>query len=81
MKTEKNNQTEVIPQQRNLETNVEFLNLKKASTFLQVSESYLYKKIRSKEIPYYKTSKLIYFKRSDLQSWITKHLVIAGGSK
>lgn len=49
----------------------EFLTLKEASEYLQLSKSCLYKMTSKKEIPFYAPGgKKIYFKREELNHWI-----------
>lgn len=51
-------------------------NFKEACLYLGVSNSYLYKLTSANEITYFcPTGKLIYFKRSDLESWLTKNRI------
>ncbi|MES2764722.1 MAG: helix-turn-helix domain-containing protein [Bacteroidota bacterium] len=54
-----------------LEQNTRFLSLSEAATYLNVSESFLYKAIAKRTIPFSKPNgKLIYFRQSDLNAWI-----------
>jgi excisionase family DNA binding protein len=47
------------------------LNFKEATDFLGLSPSYLYKLTSCQEIPHYKPKgKLVYFDRSELESWL-----------
>ena len=49
----------------------EHMTLVEASVYLGISKSYLYKLTSRKEIPFYRPgTKLIYFKKSDLDAWI-----------
>lgn len=51
----------------------EFLSAAETSAYLNISTSYLYKLTSSRSIPHFKPSgKMIYFKRSDLDEWISK---------
>lgn len=53
--------------------NVEPLDFTKASKYLNVSKSYLYKLTSKNLIPYYKPSgKKIFFEKSELNKWILK---------
>jgi len=57
-------------QKQNLQQN-EFLTLKEASDYLQLSKSCLYKMTSKKELPFYAPGgKKIYFKRVELNNWI-----------
>ena len=50
----------------------EFLTLNKASEYLDLSKSALYKMTSKKEIPFYNPGgKKIYFKKEELNNWIT----------
>jgi excisionase family DNA binding protein len=44
-----------------------------AALFLGVKRSYLYELVRRRAVPYYKSrgGKLTYFRRSDLEAWMT----------
>lgn len=56
--------------------NKEVMNLSEASIFMGVSKSYLYKLTSNREIPFSKPrEKLIFFKKSDLESWMLQHRV------
>lgn len=50
------------------------LSVDDAALYLGVSKSLLYKLTSSRRIPHYKPSnKLIFFKRSELEAWVTKN--------
>ncbi len=51
----------------------EYLTMKEAAEYLQLSESFLYKLKGEEGLTYYKPGgKKIYFKKSDLDSWVEK---------
>lgn len=51
----------------------EVLTLAEASQMTGISKSHLYKNTSSRSIPFYKPSKkLIFFRRSEIEDWITK---------
>lgn len=50
----------------------EFINAKEAATFLGISMANLYKLTMTKSIPFYKPSKKLYFKKSELIGYINK---------
>lgn len=51
----------------------EFLTLEETAEYLNLSKSALYKLTGRKEIPFYNPGgKKIYFKRTDLDAWITQ---------
>ena len=57
-------------------SNEEILSLKEAAEFLKITESCMYKKTSSKQIPHYiPGGKKIYFKKSELENWILSHKV------
>jgi excisionase family DNA binding protein len=50
------------------------LTLNEAATFLGISIGYLYRLTSRKAIPFYKPNgKLVYFKRKELEEWITSN--------
>lgn len=54
----------------------EFLTLKEASDYLQLSKSCLYKLTSKKEIPFYAPGgKKIYFRREELNNWVLQSKV------
>ena len=51
----------------------ELYDFEEACQYLGVSNSHLYKLTSQKKIPYYQpTGKKVYFKKSEIDSWITK---------
>lgn len=54
----------------------EVLNLKEAAKYLNLSTSHLYKLTATRDIPHYKTAKKIYFKRLELDEWLTRNRVL-----
>lgn len=52
----------------------ELLDLKKASKFLGVRESWLRSRIFKKEIPFVKLQRLVRFRKADLENYIEKNL-------
>lgn len=51
----------------------EVLTLAEASQMTGISKSHLYKRTSSRSIPFYRPSgKLIFFRRSEIEDWITK---------
>jgi excisionase family DNA binding protein len=53
----------------------EILNVDEAANYLSVTKSHIYKQTSQNEIPHYKRGKKIYFKRSELDEWLTKHRI------
>ena len=56
-------------------TVTEILNVDEAAKYLSSTKSYIYKQTSQNEIPHYKRGKKIYFKRSELDDWITKNRI------
>lgn len=64
------NEIKELLEKQNLQQQ-EFLTLKEASEYLQLSKSCLYKITSKKEIPFYAPGgKKIYFKKVELDNWI-----------
>jgi len=56
--------------------NRDIFNFNDACQFLDYSKSYLYKLTHSRQIPHYKPNgKKLYFKRSDLETWLLRNRV------
>lgn len=53
-------------------TITEILNLNQAATYLSLSKSALYKKTSERTIPHFKQGKRLFFKRAELDDWLTK---------
>ena len=54
---------------------IEFLDITEASGFLKLKKSTLYQLVFKREIPFYKNTKKLLFKKSDLINWVDKHRV------
>ncbi len=52
-------------------TITEVLNLKQAAEYVSLSKSAIYKKTSERGIPHFKQGKKLYFKRSELDDWMT----------
>jgi excisionase family DNA binding protein len=53
------------------------LNLKEASKYIGITESYMYKLTSQKLIPHYKPyGKLIYFKKNELDRFVLKNKIL-----
>lgn len=50
----------------------EIMNLFQAAEYLSLSKSSLYKSTSQREIPHFKKGKKIYFRKSELDQWITE---------
>ena len=55
---------------------IEFLDITEASGFLKLKKSTLYQLVFKREIPFYKNTKKLLFKKSDLVNWVDKHRVL-----
>ena len=53
----------------------EILNINQAGYYLRLSKSGIYKLTMNRLIPHFKMSKKIYFKRIELDEWISKHRI------
>lgn len=49
----------------------EIFNVKEAADFLDLEVGYLYQLTSKREIPFYRPGRKIYFKRQELEDWIT----------
>lgn len=52
-------------------TITEVLNLNQAAEYVSLSKSAIYKKTSERNIPHFKKGKKLYFKRSELDNWLT----------
>lgn len=50
----------------------EVLNLAQAAEYVSLSKSAIYKKTSERNIPHFKQGKKLYFKRSELDAWLTE---------
>ena len=58
------------------QTDKQMLTLNEAAIFLGFSKSHLYKLTHKQKIPHYKPNgKLIYFNKSELESWLQKNRI------
>jgi excisionase family DNA binding protein len=55
----------------------EILNLEMASAYVGISKSSIYKYTSTKEIPHFKRGKRLFFKKVELDDWLTTHKVIS----
>ncbi len=53
----------------------EILNLEKAAVYVGISKSTIYKYTSTKEIPHFKRGKRLFFKKVELDEWLTKNKV------
>ena len=53
-------------------SNKEVFNTKEAAMFLGISETRLYHLASQREVPYYKRGASNYFKKSELEEWMTQ---------
>ena len=52
------------------------LNLNQAAEYISLTKSAIYKKTSDRTIPHFKQGKKLYFKRSELNEWLTKQKVL-----
>lgn len=58
------------------QNNTEFMGIEEASIFLKLKKSTLYQLVFKREIPFYKSTKKLLFKKSDLIEWVEKDRVL-----
>ncbi|NJN27628.1 MAG: helix-turn-helix domain-containing protein [Cyclobacteriaceae bacterium] len=56
----------------NQEDNNAWMNIEEAAEYLQIAKPTLYALTSRREIPIYKKTKRIYFKKSELKEWLEK---------
>ena len=61
----------VIKNDNSTITITEVLNLNQAAEYVSLSKSAIYKKTSERNIPHFKNGKKLYFKRSELDAWLT----------
>ena len=59
----------------NAHFNKEILTLKEICEYLELSSSHIYKLTSRREIPFAKTGKRIFFKKSDIDAWIYRNRI------
>lgn len=55
----------------------EILDLNKTSSYIGISKSTIYKFTSKRAIPHFKRGKKLYFKKSELDEWLTTHKVLS----
>lgn len=53
----------------------EVFNLNQAAEYVSLSKSAIYKKTSERNIPHFKKGKKLYFKRSELDVWLTENKI------
>jgi len=53
----------------------EVINIDEAADYAHLSKSAIYKKTSERTIPHFKQGKKLYFKRSELDEWLTKNKI------
>ena len=61
------------------EKNAEILNINQAADYLSISKATVYGKTSAREIPHFKRGKRLYFKKSDLEKWMTGQRIYTNG--
>ena len=54
----------------------EYLTLEETSVYFNLSKSWLHKRTSKKEIPFYKPKGKIYFKKLELENWISNSRIM-----
>lgn len=54
----------------------EFMNIDEASSFLKLKKTTIYQMVFKREIPFYKSTKKLLFKKSDLIEWVEKDRIL-----
>ncbi len=55
---------------------IEFIDINGASNFLKLKKSTLYQLVFKRKIPFYKRTKKLLFKKSELVSWVEENRVL-----
>ena len=55
----------------------DIMNFNQACAYTTISKSAMYKHTSTREIPHFKTGKRIYFKKTELDQWLTKHKIMS----
>ena len=58
-----------------ISTENEIMNLGQLAKYIDLSKSAIYKHTSTRNIPFYKSSKRIYFKKSEIDAWLTKNRI------
>ena len=73
----KQRQTNITASQQRESSGNEIMNLIQASSYMSLSKSAMYKHTSTREIPHFKTGKRVYFRKIDLDAWLTKNKIIS----
>jgi excisionase family DNA binding protein len=63
------------PETKIVETENKILTLKKLCEYVDMSPSAIYKRTSERSIPHYKLGKKVYFKKEEIEEWITTNKV------
>lgn len=55
---------------------VEFMDIEEASKFLKLKKSTIYQMVFKREIPFYKSTKKLLFKKNELVEWVESSKVL-----
>lgn len=58
------------------EKNTEIFNIYQAAEYVSLSKATIYSKTASREIPHFKKGKRLYFKKSELEVWMTGQRIL-----
>ena len=53
----------------------EIFNMKQAAEYVSLSKSAIYKMTAGRTIPHFKRGAILYFKKSELDEWMTQHRI------
>jgi excisionase family DNA binding protein len=53
----------------------EIMNLEQLAMYVNQSKSAMYKQTANRTIPFYKNGKRVYFKKSEIDAWLTKNKI------
>ncbi len=57
-------------------TENEIMNIEQLSKYINLSKSTIYSHTANRKIPFYKSAKRVYFKKSEIDAWLTKNKII-----
>jgi excisionase family DNA binding protein len=59
------------------QNDTEFMDIEEASKFLKLKKSTLYQMVFKREIPFYKRTKKLLFKKSELVEWVDRNKILS----
>lgn len=58
-----------------ISTENEIMNIEQLSKYIHLSKSTIYSHTANRKIPFYKSAKRVYFKKSEIDAWLTKNKI------